>query len=149
MVTVKNILDKKGNKVFSISPDKTVFEALKMLADKDIGAVLVTQDDQMLGIFSERDYARKLILKGFFSKDSKVSDVMTKALTVVDPKTDIFICMEIMTKKRFRHLPVVENGKLVGMVSIGDIVNAIINSQEDVIKSLESYISGGGYGHSS
>jgi CBS domain-containing protein len=147
MVIVKNILDKKGNKVFSVSPDQTVYEALKILADNEIGAVLVMKDDKMLGIFSERDYARKLILKGFFSKESKVSDVMTKALVVVAPKTDIFVCMGIMTEKRFRHLPVVDNGKLVGVISIGDIVNAIIHTQEDLIKNLGNYISGGGYGH--
>jgi CBS domain-containing protein len=149
MVTVRNILDKKGYDFFSISPDKTVFEALKILADKDIGALLVMQGDQLLGIFSERDYARKLILKGVFSKESKVGDVMTKDLVVASPETDIFKCMQIMTEHKFRHLPIVDNTKLIGIVSIGDIVNAIIHSQEAVINDLESYIKGGGYGHSS
>jgi CBS domain-containing protein len=149
MVTVKDILDKKGNEVFSISPDKTVFEALKILADKDIGALLVMQGEQAIGIFSERDYARKLILKGVLSKESKVGDVMSKDLVVVSPETDIFKCMQIMTEKKFRHLPIVDNTKLIGIVSIGDIVNAIIHSQEVVINDLEGYIKGGGYGYSS
>jgi len=146
MITVKNILDKKGNEIFSISPDKTVFEALKILADKDIGALMVMQDDQLLGIFSERDYARKLILKGFFSKDTKVADVMSKELVVISPETEIFKCMQLMTEKKIRHLPIVDNTKVIGIVSIGDIVNTIIHSQEVVINDLEGYIKGGGYG---
>jgi len=148
MVTVKNILEKKGNKVFSIKPDQTVFEALTVMAEKNIGAVLVMEGENLLGIFSERDYARKLILKGFFSKESVVRNVMTKDLYVVSPDTDIFKCMAMMTEKRIRHIPVVENKKLKGIVTIGDIVNAIICSQEEIIKNLGNYITGGGYGHS-
>jgi CBS domain-containing protein len=146
MISVKSILENKGCSIFSIQPDQTVYDALKILADKDIGAVLVKDGEKLVGIFSERDYARKLILKGFFSKESMVRDVMTKELFVVSPDTDVFECMEMMTEKHIRHLPVIENNKLIGLVSIGDIVNAIMHSQESMIKNLEGYISGGGYG---
>jgi len=146
MISVKSILAKKGCEVFSITPEQTVYDALKILAEKDIGAVMVMEGNKLLGIFSERDYARKLILKGFFSKESNVRDVMTKELIIVAPDTDVFECMELMTEKHIRHLPVLENNKLIGLVSIGDIVNAIIHSQRSEIKNLEGYISGGGYG---
>ena len=148
MVTAKSILAKKGSEIYSISPDKTVYDALKILADKEVGAVLVLDADKLLGIFSERDYARKLILKGFLSKESCVRDVMTRDLVVVEPGTDIFYCMKLMTEKKVRHLPVIDNNKLIGIISIGDVVNAVINSQEAAIKNLEGYISGGGYGYS-
>lgn len=149
MVTVKNILDKKGYDTYSVKPDQTVYDALKVLADKEIGAVLVSDGDKLLGIFSERDYARKLILKGFFSKESSVRDVMTKELVFVNYNADIFECMSIMNEKKVRHLPVLENNKLVGIISIGDVVNAIISSQNSAIKDLEGYIVGGGYGYMS
>jgi CBS domain-containing protein len=149
MVTVKSILDIKGYEVYSVKPDQTVYDALKVLADKEIGAVLVKEGDKLIGIFSERDYARKLILKGFFSKESSVRDVMTKDLIFVHYDADIFECMAIMTEKKIRHLPVLENNKLIGLVSIGDVVNGIINSQQSAIKDLEGYIAGGGYGHMS
>ena len=147
MTTVNDILKKKGYKIFSINPEQTVFDALKILAEKDIGALPVMENDKLTGIFSERDYARKLILKGYFSKETKVGNIMTKDLIVVSPDTDIFKCMSLMTEKKFRHLPVIENNKLIGIVSIGDIVNTIIHSQKEIIKDLENYISGSGYGY--
>lgn len=143
MMTVKNILERKGYEIFSVKPDQTVYDALKVLSEKDIGAVLVMENDKLAGIFTERDYARKIILKGFFSKESNVREIMTKDLFVVSPDTDIFECMQLMTDKHIRHLPVIENNKVIGIVSIGDIVNAVINSQSTIIKDLESYIAGG------
>jgi CBS domain-containing protein len=143
MIYIDSILKKKGNVIYSVKPGQTVYEALEMLAAEGIGAVLVMEDNKLLGIFSERDYARKLILKGIYSKDALVKDMMSKDVIVVSPNSDIFECMTLMTEKRIRHLPVIENDKVVGIVSIGDIVNTIINSQSEAIKSLESYIHGG------
>ena len=142
MINVNSILEKKGKLIYSVKPDQTVYQALEMLSSKEVGAVLVMDGDQLLGIFSERDYARKLVLKGVLSKEALVSEMMTKDLTVVSPGTDIFQCMSLMTEKRIRHLPVIENEKVVGVVTIGDIVNTIINSQSEIIKNLESYIHG-------
>jgi CBS domain-containing protein len=147
MKTVKNILDDKGSNTWHISKEATVFDALKVMADKDIGAVLVMDNDKPVGIFSERDYARKLILKGFFSKESVVEDFMTKNVVSVTPDTDIMECMILMTEKKIRHLPVIDDGQLSGVISIGDVVNAIIRSKESTINELESYI-GGHYGAS-
>lgn len=145
MKTVKNIIANKANKVWTIKKNSTVFDALKVMSDKDIGALLVMDDKNLVGIFSERDYARKLILKGFFSKESRVEDFMTKNVISVAPDADIVECMILMTENKIRHLPVLEDGKLTGIVSIGDIVNAIITSKEITINELENYI-GGGYG---
>ena len=143
MIYINSILKNKGRAIYSVKPGQTVYEALEMLAEKGIGAVLVMDDNKLAGIFSERDYARKLILKGIYSKDALVRDMMSKDVIVVAPDSDIFHCMTLMTEKRIRHLPVVENDKVIGVVSIGDIVNAVINSQSEAIKSLESYIHGG------
>lgn len=143
MIFVNSILKKKGDFVFSVRPDETVFEALKFLSLKDIGAVLVMEGETLHGIFSERDYARKLILKGFHSKDTLVKDMMTKDLIVVNAQTNIMDCMTLMTEKHIRHLPVVENTKVIGIVTIGDIVGTILNFQTETISSLESYIYGG------
>jgi len=142
MSTVKDILSKKENKVYTFSPEKTVFEALKIMSNKDIGALIVTEENTVIGIFSERDYARKVILKGKSSKELKVSDIMTTDVLFVTPKNTVEECMALMTEKRIRHLPVLENKKLIGLVSIGDIVKQVISDHKFTIKELEKYISG-------
>jgi len=148
METVKRILERKGNQCWTVKPDATVYDALVILAEKQIGSVLVVDGkDNLLGIFTERDYARKLILKGHASKDSKVKEYMSTDLKVVSPETPIIECMEIMTEKHFRHLPVLMDNKLCGIISIGDIVNQIIQSQKTTIEDLQNYISGSGYGY--
>lgn len=140
--TVRQLLLAKGNKVHAISPEATVFEALERMAAHDVGALMVMQDDQLVGIFSERDYARKIILMGRISKDTRVGEVMTSDLITVTPETTVADCMNLMTDHRMRHLPVLEDGKLVGVISIGDVVKAIITQQEFMIAELESYIAG-------
>lgn len=142
MSTVKDILSKKESQVYTVSPEKTVFETLKIMSDEDIGALIITEGESVKGIFSERDYARKVILKGKSSKDLKVSDIMTTDVLFVTPKNTVEDCMALMTEKRIRHLPVLENKKLTGLVSIGDIVKQIISDHKFTIKELEKYISG-------
>jgi len=142
MSTVKDILSKKENKVYTFSPEKTVFEALKIMSNKDIGALIITEENTIIGVFSERDYARKVILKGKSSKELKVSDIMTTDVLFVTPKNTVEECMALMTEKRIRHLPVLENKKLIGLVSIGDIVKQVISDHKFTIKELEKYISG-------
>ncbi|PKL06688.1 MAG: histidine kinase [Spirochaetae bacterium HGW-Spirochaetae-9] len=134
MTRVKDILDRKGNAVISVSPDTPVIEALKIMADKNIGASLVlSPDGGVAGIFSERDFARRIILKGYDCETSKVGDMMTKKLIYVEPNTSIADCMSIMTDNHFRHLPVKGSGGLAGLVSIGDVVKALIEDQEKKI----------------
>ncbi len=134
MTTVKDILDKKGSAVVSVSPETPVIAALVIMAEKNIGASLVlSPDGSVNGIFSERDFARRIILKGYSCDTSKVGDMMTKDLIYVEPKTSIADCMNIMTDNHFRHLPVKENGKIVGLVSIGDVVKALIEEKEKQI----------------
>jgi CBS domain-containing protein len=135
-------LKHKGSEVHSISPDSTVYEALEKLAEKDIGALVVMTGTDLVGIFSERDYARQVILKGRFSRDTKVHEVMSSPVRTVSSKTTIDECMRLMTSDRCRHLPVVDEEKLVGVVSIGDLVNHIITVQDFTIHQLEDYISG-------
>ena len=142
MKTVQQILAKKGNEIFSITPDSTMYDALKLMADKDVGALLVLADDKVLGIVSERDYARKIILKGKLSRETSVSEIMTAKVVSVTPTTHVDNCMELMIEKHIRHLPVEENGKLVGLISIGDVVKAVIDEEEFVIEQLTSYIKG-------
>ncbi len=144
---VKNILHEKGYDFWFVNSESTVYEALLIMSEKDIGAVLVIDNGKLSGIFSERDYARKLILKGHFSKDSKVKDYMTKELITVTPQTSIIDCMSLMTENHIRHLPVMDNENLMGIITIGDIVNEVIHSQKLMIKDLENYITGRGYGH--
>lgn len=142
MKTVQQILAKKGNGVFSISPDATMYDALKLMADADVGALLVLAEGKVAGILSERDYARKVILKGKLSKETFVSEIMTEDVVKVTLSTHVEECMGIMTGKRIRHLPVEEDGKLLGLISIGDVVSALIDEEEFVIEQLTSYIKG-------
>lgn len=140
--TVSDLLRDKGNEVFSVSPDDTVFEAIRFVAEKGIGALLVMEDDRVLGLFSERDYARKVVLEGRSSSDTLVRDVMSTELTSVRSGQPVRECMELMTDKRIRHLPVMEDGKLLGLISIGDLVKEVIAEQQYHIDQLEGYISG-------
>ncbi len=140
MKTVREILDQKGREVFTIEADQSVLNAIKMLADKGIGALVVQKDGKTVGLFSERDYTCKVVLTGKRSENTPVGDIMSQKLLVVHPDTSIQDCMVLMTEKRVRHLPVVEDGRLVGLVSIGDIVKDIISQQQVVIEQLEQYI---------
>ena len=143
MTTVRDILRQKGNQIWSVSPDTTVFYALELMAEKNAGALVVLDGESLAGIFSERDYARKVILKGKASKETSVEEIMSAEVTTVDPGQSVDECMALMTDKRIRHLPVVEGEKLVGLISIGDVVKAVISEREFIIKQLESYITGG------
>jgi len=139
---VKDILRRKGNDVISVSPQSSVLDALKLMAEKNVAGVLVMEGEKLVGIFTERDYARKIILKGKTSADSKISEVMVSNLITITPDNDLTDCMQLMTNKNIRHLPVVENGKLTGLISIGDVVRTIIEEQKDVIGHLQQYIAG-------
>lgn len=141
MTTVAQVLEQKSGKVYSVDPDTSIFDALKVMADKNIGAVLVMEDEQVKGIFSERDYARRTKLKGKTS-DVPVKEVMTRTVYYISPDDSMEACMAQMTDKHIRHLPVVENGKVVGVVSIGDVVKAIISNQQSLIEGLQNYIMG-------
>ena len=143
MNNVREILKVKGSETFTISPNITVFDALKLLAEKNIGALVVTESDKLVGIFSERDYARKIILKGKSSIDTTVSELMTRDVLYVTPKESIDECMALMSDNHIRHLPVMEDEKLVGVISIGDVVKHIIKHQKFQIRELEKYIKGG------
>jgi len=142
MKTVKQLLDAKGHNVWIIAPNASVYEALKLMADKDVGALLVLEGGKLVGIISERDYARKVILKGKFSKDTPVHEIMTTRLVYVHPEQTIQECMALMTDQHIRHLPVLAGADLVGLVSIGDLVKAIISEQEFLIQNLQDYIMG-------
>ena len=144
MRTVDDILDVKGHTVYVVTPDATVLEALQLMADHNIGAVVVLEGGNLAGIMSERDYARKVILKGKASRDTPVREVMTQRVISVHPDTLIEVCMELMTDKHIRHLPVCDGDKLVGLISIGDVVNAVIAEQRYVIGQLRSFYD---YGH--
>lgn len=140
MKTVKQILQSKTLGILSISPDATVYDALKLMAEKEVGALLVLEVDKLVGIISERDYARKVILHGKSSKEIHVSDIMTSKIIYVNTSLTVDECMALMTDKRVRHLPVYEGDRLVGVVSIGDLVKEAISEREYIIKQLESYI---------
>lgn len=137
--TVKDILEVKGYHVYSVEPDDTVFDALQLMADKNIGAVVVLEGGNLVGIMSERDYARKVILKGRASKDTPVREIMTEKVICVHPDTLIEVCMELVTDKHIRHLPVCDDDRLTGLVSIGDVVNAIIAEQRYMIGQLRAF----------
>ena len=140
--TVGNILAFKGQDIWSVPGDMSVFDALSMLADKNIGALVVVTDGDLVGIVSERDYARKVVLQDKSSRETVVADIMTPDPVTVTPVDTVGACMALMTDNRFRHLPVVEDGKLLGVISIGDVVRAVIEEQEFLIEQLESYIQG-------
>ncbi|MEN8237876.1 MAG: CBS domain-containing protein [Actinomycetota bacterium] len=140
--TVQHIIDDKGGDVWSIDADASVFNALEFMAEKNIGAVVVTHAGELVGIVSERDYARKIILMSRMSKETPVADIMTADPVTVHPSETVVNCMQTMTDSRFRHLPVVEDGEMVGIISIGDVVRAVIDEQRFLITQLESYITG-------
>lgn len=145
MIIVRQILKNKGNQVYSVTPSTTVQDALKLMSDKEIGAVLVMDGQKIKGIFSERDYARRTTLEGCVDL-YPVEKLMTRALIYAGLDQSVEECMGMMTDKHIRHLPVVEEGKLAGLISIGDIVKALITDQEGKIKNMEDYIEGRGYG---
>ncbi len=140
MGKVKSILKTKGHDVFFVLPSITVYNAIELMCEKNIGGLLIMEDEKLLGIFTERDYARKLILKGKSSKDAKINELMTKGVFTVNPETSLDECMGIMSGKRIRHLPVVENDRVIGVISIGDVVKFLIEEQRGIIEHLESYI---------
>lgn len=142
MITVRQILDRKGRDVWTVSPGAKVFDALKLMADKGIGAVVAVEGERVAGILSERDYARKIALLDRESRDTTVEEIMTSQIYVVHPETTADECMALMTDKHIRHLPVMEGERLAGVVSIGDIVKAIISEQTFTIANLENYIMG-------
>ena len=140
MITVRHLLDRKGRAVYSIGPEDPVLEAIQLMADRHIGALLVMKGEELAGILSERDYARKVILLGRSSDETPVWQIMSSPVHTVSPDHTLDDCMRLVTEKRIRHLPVVENGRVVGLISIGDLVKAVIEDQQHTIEQLESYI---------
>ena len=143
MITVGHVLQEKGNRIWSVAPAAMAYDALALMAEHNLGAVLVMEEARIVGIFSERDYSRKVVLKGKSSRETPVRDVMTEDVLFVRPNHSVQDCMALMTDKRVRHLPVMEGEKLIGVISIGDVVKAIISEHEFVIRQLENYIAGG------
>lgn len=139
--TVGTILKRKGGGIWSVRPDQTVYEAIEMMADKGVGALLVMSEGKLAGIISERDYARKVILQGRSSKTTVIQEIMTSPVISVSPKEAVDECMELMTRNRIRHLPIMENERVVGIVSIGDLVKWLVSEQEETIEHLHNYIS--------
>lgn len=142
MKTVKQVLDEKGRDVWTIGLDTSVYDAVKLMADKEVGALVVLKDEKPVGMISERDYARKVILRGKSSHEALVSEIMTAPVLCAQLDESVEQCMAVMTEKRVRHLPVIEGNKLIGIVSIGDLVKAIIAEQQFIIQQLEHYITG-------
>ena len=142
MVNVRDLLRTKPAELWTVAPNASVFQALELLAAKDIGALPVVEDGRLVGIFSERDYARKVVLKGRASRDMSVSDVMVRTVICVSPKDSNNDCMALITERRIRHLPVMEGERLIGIVTIGDVVKQIITEQDHTIEQLERYIRG-------
>jgi CBS domain-containing protein len=142
MQTVGQLLQVKGTDVFSVAPEDSVLRAIEVMATRHVGALLVMKEGSLIGIISERDYARKVILKNRSSHDTPVGDIMTSPAVSVTPEETVHRCMQIMTEGRFRHLPVVKGGRVVGMLSIGDLVKAVIQEQTEHIEQLERYIAG-------
>jgi CBS domain-containing protein len=138
--TIRSLLAEKGREVFGIAPDATILDALELMAEKNVGAVIVVEGDSLIGILSERDYAWKVALMGRASNTTAVSEIMTRSVSTVSPEGSVDECMELMTEGRFRHLPVVEDGKVIGVISIGDVVKAVIQRQQALIGDLERYI---------
>lgn len=142
METIRQILSKKGNQIYSVKPETTVYDTLKLMADKNIGAVLVLKQDKLVGIMSERDYARKVVLKGKISKEIPVNEIMSHNVICIDPDQTIKNTKAVMIQKRIRHLPVMEDDKLIGIISIGDVVNAVLEENSFMIDQLATYIKG-------
>lgn len=142
MQQVKHLLAAKGNAVYAVAPDAAVYDALQQMADKNVGALAVIRGDELVGIISERDYARKVVLKDRSSRETPVSEIMTPGVVTIGPDASVDDCMRLCTDNRLRHLPVLEGGRVVGMVSIGDLVKATISEQRETINQLESYIVG-------
>ena len=140
MKTVSQLLDTKGRQIYSVAPESLVYDALLLMAEHHIGALLVMRRDELVGIFSERDYAREVIIKGRTSATTAVQDIMSTKLITVSPEKTVEECMTLMSGKRIRHLPVMEHGKVIGLLSIGDLVQATIEYQQFLIKQLEHYI---------
>ena len=143
MKTVKDLLDHKGYKIFSLAPHDTVYDAIKLMAERSVGALVVLDDMKLAGILSERDYARKVILQGRRSQDTPVSDIMTTKVVCVNRERTIDECMALMTERRIRHLPVIEENEVIGIISIGDVVRAVIQEKQFLIEQLERYITSG------
>ncbi|MGB7903332.1 MAG: CBS domain-containing protein [Steroidobacteraceae bacterium] len=142
MVHVKQLLGRKGHEVWSVDADEPVLEAIQMMADKHVGALPVTRGGELVGVISERDYARKVILLGRSSAETPVWQIMSSPVVTVSPGDDVRQCMQVMTEKRIRHLPVMQDGRMVGMISIGDLVRAVIEEQDQTIQHLERFIAG-------
>ena len=140
--TIHQILTQKGDHIWAISPEATVYEAIKLMTEKNIGAVLVMRGERLVGVFSERDYTRKVFLKGKSSRETPVGDVITTPVLTVEPDEKIEQCMRLMTEHRVRHLPVLEHHRVIGIVSIGDLVNWIMGAQSEALNQMEDYISG-------
>lgn len=140
MTTIRQLLDDKGTEVWSISPDAWVYDAVALMAEKEIGALIVIEGGRIVGLVSERDYARKVILKGRVSRETQVRDIMTTRVVYAHPEQTVEECMAILTDQRIRHLPVMDQEKLIGIISIGDLVKAIINEQKFLIEQLVQYI---------
>ena len=140
--TISDILSLKGSNAWSISPEATVFEAIQMMADKNVGALLVTENDKLVGIVSERDYTRKIVIKGKSSKTTAVKEILSSQVISVPPSHTVEDCMRLMTDHHFRHLPVLDGDRIAGIVSIGDLVNWIISAQTSTISQLQTYITG-------
>jgi CBS domain-containing protein len=145
MATVSDILRGKGQEIWAVEPEETVLNALRLMADKGIGAVMVMTDGQVRGILSERDYARKVVLQGRSSANTPVKEIMTSRVFAITPNHTVENCMSLMTEKRIRHLPVMDGAKLVGVISIGDVVKIMLTEKDQVIDQLTNYITTGGY----
>ncbi len=143
MKTVANILTAKGHDIFEVAPDASVFEALRIMADKNVGALVVIEGGTLVGILSERDYARKVVLEDRRSPETPVSQIMTAEVTTVGPESSVEDCMELMTERHIRHLPVIQDDQLVGVISIGDVVKTMIADLAAMVDQLDSYIRGG------
>ncbi len=141
--TIEKILRRKSGPIWSVSPDATVYDAIALMAEKNVGALLVMENDQLVGIVSERDYSRKVMLRGKTSRTSTVGEIMTTELTTANPRETVEDCLRFMTEKRIRHLPVIANGELRGVISIGDLVKEVISSQSATLDQMRDYIAGG------
>lgn len=139
-MTVRQLLAQKGTRVETVQPDETVYEALEKMADANIGALVVQEEGRIVGILSERDYARKIILVGKASRDTSVREIMSSPVVTIDPAASMEDCMQVMTDRRLRHLPVVEGDRMMGIISIGDVVKTVISEQEFMIEQLQNYI---------